>query len=107
VKQFEVYLCDLEPTVGSEIRKVRPVIVVSPNEMLRLRTVIVAPLTTTVKRWPSRVALRFQGRAGETALDQIRSVDKSRLRKRLGRVDEATAKLVCARLSTMFEYNGT
>ena len=104
VKQFEVYLCDLEPSVDSEIRKVRPVAIVSPNEMMRLRTIVTAPLTTTIKGWPSRIAVRFRNRDGEIALDQIRTVDKSRLRKRLGRIDEATAKLVCARLCQMFEY---
>ena len=107
MKQFEVYLCYLEPSVGSEIRKVRPVAVVSPNEMMRLRTVIAAPLTTAVKGWPSRVALRFQDRDGEIALDQIQSVDKFRLRKRLGRIDQTTAKIVCERLCQMFHYTGT
>ena len=80
VKRFEVYWVDLDPTKGSEIQKRRPCVVVSPDDLNgKLATVIIAPLTSTIKGWPFRVVVRFQGKKGEIALDQIRTVDKSRL----------------------------
>src|ERR1035438_2591106 len=80
----EVWLVSLDPTLGSEMQKTRPCVVVSPDEMNRhLRTVIVAPMTTTEKRYPTRVPLIFRGKSGEVALDQLRPVDRDRMRKRL------------------------
>ena len=85
VKRFEVYLVLLDPTVGSEIQKTRPCAVVSPDEMNRyIQTVIVAPMTTKGKKYPTRVECKFKGKKGQIVLDQIRTVDKTRLVKKLG-----------------------
>ena len=103
VKRFDVYLVNLDPTVGREIQKTRPCLIISPNEMnLFISTVIVAPMTTASKPYPTRVACNFQGRQGQIVLDQIRTVDKSRLIKRLGKLDKAERKLVLSVLSKMF-----
>jgi mRNA interferase MazF len=103
VKRFDVHLATLDPATGGETRKTRPCVVVSPDEMNRhLRTVIVAPMTTVGRGYPSRVACRFRGKAGEIVLDQIRTVDKSRLVKRLGALDAATSRRVLALSSEMF-----
>lgn len=96
VSRFEVFLVNLDSTVGSEIRKSRPCVVVSPDEMNRhIRTVVVAPLTTAGRPYPSRVPVRFAGREGQVVVDQLRTVDKARLAKRLGALssDEAAAVL--------------
>ncbi|MGA2581773.1 MAG: type II toxin-antitoxin system PemK/MazF family toxin [Tepidisphaeraceae bacterium] len=103
VQRFDVFLVTLDPTVGSEIKKSRPCLVVSPDEMNRnIRTVIVAPMTTTTKGYPSRVACRFGRKSGEIALDQIRTVDQVRLVKRLGSIDPSTATAVLRVLKSMF-----
>ena len=103
VRQFEVHLVSLDPTVGHEIKKTRPCVVVSPDEMnLHIATVIVAPLTTRGRDYPSRVNCTFQGKDGQVVLDQIRSVDKTRLVKRLGQLSGATADRVLAVLAEMF-----
>lgn len=102
-RRFEVFLVSLEPTVGSEIRKTRPCLVISPNEMNRhIRTVIVAPMTTRGRPYPSRVACEFQGKHGQVVLDQIRTVDTRRLVRRLGKLDRGTADSVLDVLSEMF-----
>ena len=81
-RRFEVHLVGLDPTVGSEIRKTRPCVVVSPDEMNgHIRTVIVAPMTTKGQPYPSRVACTFQGRRGQIVLDQIRTVDRRKGRR--------------------------
>ena len=104
-QRFDVWLVNLDPTQGSEINKTRPCVVISPDELNRyLRTVTVAALTSSVRTYPSRVDCQFQGKAGQVALDHIRSVDKSRLVKRLGVVTAATAQEVCERLSELFRY---
>jgi len=106
VEQFEVYLVDLEPTLGSEIRKTRPCLVISPDEMNRvLRTVIIAPMTTQYKNYPTRVACRFEGKDAWVVLDQIRTVDYMRLLKRLGNVDTRTRRSVLEVLTRMFLPN--
>jgi mRNA interferase MazF len=103
VKRFDVHLAVLDPAKGSEIRKTRPCLVVSPDEMNRhLQTVIVAPMTTAGHGYPSRVACRFGGKKGEVVLDQLRTVDKSRLVKRLGAIDAATARRVLVVLEQIF-----
>ncbi len=103
VKRFEVYLVTLDPTVGSEIRKTRPCVVISPNSMNRyIRTVIIAPMTTRGHDYPSRVPCRFQGRDGEIVVDQLRSVDKVRLIRRLGQISLPVKKAVLATLSEIF-----
>lgn len=102
-RRFEVYLVNLDPTVGSEIKKTRPCLVVSPDEMNRfIRTVIVAPMTTKGTAYPTRVACRFRGKRGQVVLDQIRTVDKARLVKKLGRVDKRTQADVLSILAEMF-----
>ena len=101
--RFEVWLVNLDPTVGSEIRKTRPAVIVSPDEMNRhLRTAIAAPMTTAARGWPSRVVVSFQGRAGEVAIDQLRAVDRARLVRRVGAITEAEADAVVAVLTAMF-----
>jgi mRNA interferase MazF len=103
VNRFEVYLVNLDPTVGSEIKKTRPCLVISPNEMNRhIRTVILAPMTTKGQAYPSRVACQFQGKHGCIVLDQIRTVDRERLVKKLGRLSSKTAARVLDVLQEMF-----
>ncbi len=103
IKRFDVYLVNLEPTVGSEIKKMRPCLIISPDEMNRyIATVIVAPMTTHGRPYPTRVACRFQGKEGQIVLDQIRTVDKTRLVKRLGRVSLSAQQAVLAILAEMF-----
>lgn len=99
----EVWLVSLDPTRGSEIKKTRPCLVVSPDEMNQhLRTVIVALMTTADRPYPTRVGLTFQGKSGQVALDQIRAVDRDRLLKRLGAVSPKTAQTVSEVLVEMF-----
>jgi len=101
--RFEVYLVRLGPTEGHEIRKTRPCVVVSPDEMNRhIGTVIVAPMTTAGRAYPTRVPVRFRRKQGHVVLDQIRTVDKGRLVQRLGRIDDEAAGKVLAILSEMF-----
>ena len=103
VKRFDVLLVNLDPTVGSEIQKTRPCLIVSPDEMNRhLATVIVAPMTTQGQSYPSRVVCEFEGKAGQIVLDQLRTVDKRRLVKRLGQIDQQAQQAVIARLVEMF-----
>ena len=99
----EVHLVGLDPTLGSAIKKTRPCLVVSPDELNQhLRTVIVAPMTTGGQAYPWRVACRFQNRSGFVALDQLRTVDRERLVKRLGRLSAATTTEVLDTLQEMF-----
>lgn len=103
VKRGDIWLVALDPTVGSEIRKSRPCVVVSPPEMHDyLRTVIVAPMTTGSRPAPFRVHLRFQGKSGLILLDQIRTLDKSRLVKRLGSTSATTLAAVLQTLQDVF-----
>jgi mRNA interferase MazF len=103
INRFEVYLVNLDPTIGSEIQKTRPCLVVSPDEInLNLRTVIIAPMTTKGRNYPSRVSCRFKGKKGQIVLDQIRTVDRARLIKRLGQLDRKTRTEVLDILQQMF-----
>ena len=87
--RFDVYLIRLDPTEGREIRKTRPCLIISPDEMNHhIDTVIIAPMTTKIRPYPTRVPVRFKGKSGQIVLDQIRTVDKSRLVKRMGKIDE-------------------
>jgi len=98
-----VFLVDLDPTRGSEIQKTRPCVVVSPNELNQhLRTVVIAPLTSGGKPYSWRVSCVFDGRPGSVALDQIRTVDRERLVRRLGEIEEKTLDLVLATLGKIF-----
>lgn len=99
----DVHLVSLDPTLGSEIRKTRPCLIVSPDELNRyLRTVVVAPMTTGGRVYPWRVGCRFQQRNGFVALDQLRTVDRERLVKRLGRLGPPTVSAVLQGLQEMF-----
>ncbi len=98
-----VHLVVLDPTLGSEIRKTRPCVIVSPDELNRhLRTIVVAPMTTRGHAYPWRVPCRFQRRGGYVAVDQLRTVDTERLVKRLGKLDSETMKAVLQILQEMF-----
>ena len=103
VGRFDIFLVSLDPTLGSEIQKTRPCLVISPDEMNRhIRTVIVAPMTTRGRVYPTRIDCRFQKKAGQVVLDQIRTVDKRRLVRRLGKLDNGTAARVLDTLTEMF-----
>ena len=103
VRRFDVFLVTLDPTVGSEIQKSRPCLIISPDEMNRhIRTVIIAPMTTKGRSYPTRVACEFQGKQGQIVLDQIRTVDKSRLTRKLGRIDRQTQAKVLSVLHDLF-----
>ncbi len=103
VGRFDVYLIALDPTVGSEIQKTRPCLVISPDEANRyIATVIVAPMTTQGRSYPTRVPCTFQGKNGQIVLDQIRTVDKARLVRCLGQIDKQTQDRVLAALAALF-----
>jgi mRNA interferase MazF len=103
VSRFDVFLIRLDPTEGREIRKTRPCLTISPDEMNEhIDTVIVAPMTTKGRPYPTRVPVRFKGKSGQIVLDQIRTVDKSRLVKRLGKIDDATRASTLALLAELF-----
>lgn len=104
VDRFDVYLVNLDPTIGSEIRKTRPALIVSPDEINHnIATVIIAPMTTGGRLYPTRVECRFDGKDGKVVLDQIRTIDKSRLVKKLGRIDDAQTQAAVLRvLAEMF-----
>jgi|SRR5690625_1582061 len=103
VQRFDVYLISLDPTKGSEIKKTRPCLVISPDEMNRhIRTVIVAPMTSTVKNYPTRVTTTFQGKRGQIVLDQIRTVDKRRFIRKLGVISPAAGEKTLNVLRELF-----
>lgn len=105
VRRYEVYLVNLDPTQGSEIQMTRPCVIVSPDEMNRnIRTVIIAPMTSAQRDYPTRVNVIFQRKKGQVVLDQIRTVDKSRLVRRLGALADARAREVAGILQEMFAY---
>jgi mRNA interferase MazF len=105
VNRFDVYLINLDPTVGSEIKKTRPCVMISPDEMNRyIRTVIVAPLTSASKSYPTRVTCTFKEKEGQIVLDQIRTIDKVRLVKRLGSLDSNTQLEVISVLQRIFAF---
>lgn len=104
VTRFDVCLVVLDPTIGREIRKTRPCVVISPNEMNHhIGTVILAPMTTRGRPYPTRVDCAFQGKQGQVVLDQMRTVDKVRLVKHLGRLSMPTADRVIDVLLEMFQ----
>ncbi len=101
--RFDVFLISLDPTRGSEIRKTRPCLIISPNEMNdHIRTLIVAPMTTKGRPYPTRVPCTFQEKSGQIVLDQIRTVDKNRLVRRLGTVSLSVQNQVLKSLQEMF-----
>ncbi|TAN41049.1 MAG: type II toxin-antitoxin system PemK/MazF family toxin [Nitrospirae bacterium] len=95
VRQYEVFLISLDPTIGHELKKTRPCVVISPDEMnLNIQTVMIAPLTTRSHDYPTRVKVSFQGKRGWIVLDQIRTVDQRRLVKKLGKINESAVKRI-------------
>ncbi|MBA3813246.1 MAG: type II toxin-antitoxin system PemK/MazF family toxin [Alphaproteobacteria bacterium] len=101
--RFDIFLISLDPTMESQIQKTRPCLVVSPNEMNRhIKTIIIAPMTSTIKEYPTRIPVKFDGKEGSIVLDQIRTIDKSRIVKKLGTLDRDTATLVLNILGKMF-----
>jgi mRNA interferase MazF len=103
VKRFDVFLVNLDPTVGTEIQKTRPCVVVSPDEMNRyIATVIITPMTTKGQAYPTRVVCQFQGKDGQIVLDQIRTIDKIRLVKKLGQIGKDEQRAVLDTLAEMF-----
>jgi mRNA interferase MazF len=105
VKRFEIWEVVLDPTMGSEINKKRPCVVVSPEEINHfLNTVIIVPLTSAIKPYPSRLNFEFMGKRGQLVIDKIRSIDKHRLGKKLGVLDGEKAKELCLLLGETFKY---
>ena len=105
VNRFDVYLINLNPTVGSEIQKTRPCLIISPDEMNRhIRTVIVAPMTTAGKDYPTRISCKFKKKKGQIVLDQIRTIDKTRLIKKLGSINPETQAEVISVLQRLFAF---
>jgi mRNA interferase MazF len=103
VKRYDVYLINLDPTIGHEIKKSRPCLVISPDELNQyISTVIVAPMTTKGRNYPTRISCIFQEKKGQIILDQIRVVDKIRLIKRLGKIDTEIQKEVTSTLLELF-----
>jgi len=104
VSRFEVWLVNLNPTKGTEINKTRPCVVISPNELSALSTVLVAPMTTKGFEFPCRLQCTFKEKEGLILLDQIRAIDKQRLVKKLGVVDDNTKIELCSLLQELFAY---
>ena len=105
VNRFDVYLINLDPAIGSEIQKARPCLIISPDEMNRhIRTVIVAPMTTAGKDYPTRVSCKFKKKKGRIILDQIRTIDKTRLIKKLGSINPETQVEVISVLQRLFAF---
>ena len=103
VKRFEIWLAALDPTRGSEIQKTRPCLIVSPNEINDwFRTIIAASMTTTERPYPTRIAIQFNKKGGQVALDQLRCIDKARLVKRLGKASDRVCRATSETLVTMF-----
>jgi mRNA interferase MazF len=103
VEQFMVYSVELDPAKGNEIKKTRPCVVISPDTMnSNLQTVIIAPLTHTIKSFPTRVNSMVNGELGQVVLEQIRAVDKNRLKRKLGKIDNSTAENIKLVMLTMF-----
>ena len=106
VKRFDVYRVNLDPTVGSEIKKTRPAVIISPNTMnqSRLKTVIIAPMTSTIyENFPTRITTIFQNKTGQIALDQIRAIDRQRISHKLGMLDKTTQNRVLDLLGVLFQ----
>ena len=102
IKQYQIILVNLDPTIGSEIKKTRPCVVISPDEMNRhLRTIIIAPMTTTSKNYPSRIEIKHDNKIGWIVLDQIRTIDKQRILKELGKLSKPEIKEVKAVLKEL------
>lgn len=105
ISRFDVWLIDLDPTRGSEIKKARPCLVVSPDPVNKyLNTVTVIPLTSTIRTYPSRVNCVFQGKKGQAMVDQIRGLDKNRLKKKLGTMESRFCKTICDTIVEAYQW---
>ncbi len=105
VKRFDVYLVNLDPTIGSEIQKTRPCLVISPDEMNRnIRTVMIAPMTSAQKDYPTRISCIFRKKQGQIVVDQLRTVDKARLIQKLGTIDSKAQLEVISVLQRLFAF---
>lgn len=105
INRFEVWLVNLDATIGSEIKKIRPCLIISPNEAnMYLDTVIASPMTTILRKYPTRVNCTFQKKKGQVAIDQLRTLDKKRLVKKLGMLDMNTCKKICPVLQEFFAF---
>ncbi|MBW6473771.1 MAG: type II toxin-antitoxin system PemK/MazF family toxin [Anaerolineaceae bacterium] len=103
IKRFEVYLINLDPTIGKEIKKTRPCLIISPDEMNKyISTIIIAPMTTKGRNYPTRIPCQFDGKDGQIVLDQIRTVDKIRIIRKLGKINTSTQKEVLTALTELF-----
>lgn len=106
IKRFDVFLVNLDPTIGSEIKKTRPAVIISPDSMnlSKLKTVIIAPMTSTIKdNFPTRVLIEFKDKKGQIALDQLRSIDRSRIVQKLGVIERETQNNILDLLSIIFQ----
>lgn len=106
IKRFDVFLVNLDPTIGSEIKKTRPAVIISPDSMnlSRLKTVIIAPMTSTIKdNFPTRILTEFKDKKGQIALDQLRSIDRTRIVKKLGVIEREAQNKVLDLLSIIFQ----
>ncbi len=105
MKRFDVFLINLDPTIGREIKKTRPCLIISPDEMNEyISTVIIAPMTSRIKNYPSRITCKFKRAKGQIILDQIRTVDKIRLIKKIGVIDDKSQYKVIQILQEMFSF---
>jgi mRNA interferase MazF len=105
IRRFEVWLANLDPTMGKEIKKTRPCLIISPDEANRyLDTVMCAPMTTTIRNYPTRINCIFRKKGGQVAIDQIRALDKVRLVRKLGVLNEEACKRVCETAVEYFSY---
>jgi len=104
ISRFDIFLVSLDPVIGHEVRKTRPCVIISPDEMNHhIGTVIIAPMTTKGRDYPTRIPLTFKRKKGQIVLDQIRTIDKTRLVKRLGRLDKNVSAQTLQILREMFE----
>ncbi|MFT4058036.1 MAG: type II toxin-antitoxin system PemK/MazF family toxin [Legionella sp.] len=106
IKRFDVFLVNLDPTIGSEIKKTRPAVIISPDSMnlSKLKTVIIAPMTSTIKdNFPTRILTEFKDKKGQIALDQLRSIDRTRIVKKLGVIEREAQNKVLDLLSIIFQ----
>lgn len=104
IQRFDIWLVQLDPTQGSEIKKIRPCVVISPDEMSALKTVIVAPMTSKGFPFPTRIPCAFQGKKGLVLLDQMRAVDKSRLIQKVGVITQKVQLGIISCLQELFSY---
>lgn len=105
INRFEVWLIELDPTKGSEVKKTRPCLIVSPDSVNRhLNTITIVTLTTAIRSYPTRVNCTFQGREGQAMVDQIRGLDKNRLKKKLGVMEKRFCKLICDTIVEAYKW---